>query len=343
MKNALFLKLRFPSCIQHSFFHIILVLLMVFLVSCAYGKGPDTNYVKVNRKKFMIKSWTDYRVISLSITPLDFGSMLLKSNIYIPNVSTSQGIAASYKFITLSYSFKIPYTTRNADKYGSSAYRDVKFTMTKQKFIFSGIFRQYKGFYTESTTSLFTSWFENNPRPQRPDITYMYLGMEGFWIFNNKKFSSDAFFNQKDVQYKSAFSLLAMGDLGITQMKGDTFLIPSETGYEGKLSDMKQLSFYSMDASIGAVYSWVIRHRVYISPIVFGGFGIQLKQYHKPEEDILGVRLLYRLNLRLSMGYNSKNVFGGMFIETENVLMPETKILMMSNVLAINGFFGVKF
>jgi len=303
----------------------------------------DTNYIKLYNKNCVIRGSLDYKVISLSMTPLDFGSMLSKSIIYIPNVSTSMGISASYKFITLSYSFKIPYSSRMVDKYGSSTYRDIKFTFTKQKFIASGIFRQYKGFYTENTTSLFTSIFEKNPRPQRPDIQYTYLGMEGFWIFNNRKFSSDAFFTQKDIQYKSAFSLLAMGDLGISQLKGDSSLIPTETGYSGELTDMTKLTFYSIDASIGATFSGVIAHRVYISPIIFGGFGIILKDYTKPASEMLKVRLIYRINFRLSMGYNSKNFFGGMFIETENMIMPEKKILMMTNVLAINGFMGVKF
>jgi len=333
-----------------------ILFILVFLIAAAcYGEELkkdtgkvkkvtiDTNYIKPYNKNCIIKGWVDYKVISLSMTPLNMGSMLEKSIIYIPNVSTSMGLAASYKFITLSYSFKIPYTTRKADKYGSSTYRDFKFTFTKQKFIASGIFRQYKGFYIENTTSLFTSWFENNQRPQRPDIQYTYLGMEGFWIFNNRKFSSDAFFTQKDIQYKSAFSLLAMGDLGITQLKGDTVLIPAETGYSGELSDVSKMMFYSIDASIGATVSWVIGHRVYISPILFGGFGLQLKQYHKPEDDLLKVRLLYRINFRLSMGYNSKNFFGGLFIETENMIMPDKNIFMMSNVLAINGFLGVKF
>lgn len=303
----------------------------------------DTNYVKFNNKNSAIRGWLDYKVISLSMTPLDFGSMLSKSIIYIPNVSTSLGLAASYKFITLSYSVKIPYSSRMVDKYGSSTYRDVKFTFTKQKFIVSGIFRQYKGFYTENTTSLFTSVFSSSPRPQRPDIQYIYLGSEAFWIFNNRKFSSDAFFTQKDIQHKSAFSLLAMGDLGITQLSGDSALIPRETNYSGELSDMSKLTFYSIDASIGATVSWVIAHRVYISPIIFGGFGIMLKDYKKPNDDLLKVRLIYRVNFRLSMGYNSKNIFGGLFVETENMVMPDKKILLMSNVLAVNGFLGVKF
>jgi len=305
----------------------------------------DTNYVKLYNKNFIIRGWLDYKVISLSMTPLDIGTMLEKSIIYIPNVSTSMGLAASYKFITLSYSFKIPHSTRNVDKYGSSTYRDIKFTFTKQKFIASGILRQYKGFYIENTTSLFTSWFEDKHPRHRPDIQYTYLGMEGFWIFNNKKFSSDAFFTQKNIQYKSAFSLLAMGDLGITQLKGDpdSTLIPKETGYSGELSDVSKLNFYSIDASIGATYSWVIGHRVYISPILFGGFGIQVKQYKKSADDLIKVRLIYRINFRLSMGYNSKSFFGGLFIETENMLMPDKKIFMMSNALAINGFLGVKF
>jgi len=303
----------------------------------------DTNYIKLYNKNCIIRGWVDYKVISLSMTPLDMGSMLEKSIIYIPNVSTSMGLAASYKFITISYSFKIPYSTRKADKYGSSTYRDFKFTFTKQKFIASGIFRQYKGFYIENSSSLFTSWLEDKTVDQRPDLQYMYLGMEGFWIFNNRKFSSDAFFTQKDIQYKSAFSLLTMADLGITQLKGDTFLIPAKTGYSGELSDVTKMTFYSIDASIGATYSWVIGHRVYISPILFGGFGLQVKQYKKPEDDLLKVRLNYRLNFRLSMGYNSRSFFGGLFIETENVVMPDKKIFMMSNVLAINGFLGVKF
>lgn len=323
--------------------NVVLMVLFIFSTPHSFGNGEDTNYVKLNNRKFIVRGWLDYKVISLNMTPLNIGSMVEKSIIYIPNVSTSIGLALSYKYFAFSYSFKIPYLYRDAEKYGNSTYRDMKFSYIKRKFIVSGIFKQYKGFYIENTTSLFTSWFEDNPRPQRLDIEYMYLGLEGFWVFNNKKFSSDAYFNQKDLQYKNAFSLLAMGDLGITQLKGDTFLIPKETGYTGELSEMKKFNYYSIDASIGATYSFIIKHRVYIAPILFAGFGVQIKDYDRPGDDLLKTKLIYRINFRLSMGYNSKSFFGGIFVETENMIMPEKEILVMSNALAINGFLGVKF
>ena len=198
--------------------------------------GVDTNYVKTPAQPWQISvksrvSQTDLQMHSVvdggelfdgeGMMPLirGVGPMATDPRI-MTKVSTSLGVKVGYKGLSASYSFPIGgdksqnISLKSAGRWYALNLRWHKFKTKSVRTHYSGKV-QGRGIedFDEATENIIFSewedtygWDETDKEELPADMSIKTLIFDGFYIFNHKKFSYAAAYNQKTIQARSAGS-----------------------------------------------------------------------------------------------------------------------------------------
>jgi len=198
--------------------------------------GVDTNYVKTPAQPWQISvksrvAQTDLQMHSIidgtdlfdgeSMMPfiMGVGDMAIDPRI-MTKVSTSLGVKVGYKGLSVSYSFPVGgdksqnLTLRSVGNWYSLNLRWHKFKSNTMSTHYSGMVRNRGliGYDEEANKYMFSdwgdtyAWDETEEEKVSPPISIKTLIFDGFYIFNHKKFSYAAAYNQKTIQARSAGS-----------------------------------------------------------------------------------------------------------------------------------------
>lgn len=200
--------------------------------------GVDTNYVKAPKQPWQVSvksraAQTDLQMLSTidggelfdgeGIIPFlqGVGDMDMDTRIRT-KVSTSIGVKVGYKGLSISYSFPVGgdksqnLTLRSVGRWYSLNLRWHKFKSNTMENHFSGAAksRSIEHYDEETGDVTYTDWGETHQWDETFDeqlsspISIKTLIFDGFYIFNHKKFSYAAAYNQKTIQVRSAGSPL---------------------------------------------------------------------------------------------------------------------------------------
>ena len=200
--------------------------------------GVDTNYVKAPKQPWQVSiksrvAQTDLQMHSTidggelfdgeGIMPFlqGVGDMAMDSRIKT-RVSTSVGVKVGYKGLSVSYSFPVGgdksqnLTLRSVGKWYSLNLRWHKFKSNTMENHFSGAAksRSIENYDEETDKITYTDWGEPHQWDETftenfvSPISIKTLIFDGFYIFNHKRFSYAAAYNQKTIQVRSAGSPL---------------------------------------------------------------------------------------------------------------------------------------
>ena len=200
--------------------------------------GVDTNYVKAPKQPWQVSvksrvAQTDLQMHSTidggelfdgeGIMPFlqGVGDMDMDTRIRT-KVSTSIGVKVGYKGLSISYSFPVGgdksqnLTLRSVGRWYSLNLRWHKFKSNTMENHFSGAVktRSIEHYDEETGDVTYTDWGETHQWDETFDeqlsspISIKTLIFDGFYIFNHKKFSYAAAYNQKTIQVRSAGSPL---------------------------------------------------------------------------------------------------------------------------------------
>ena len=200
--------------------------------------GVDTNYVKAPKQPWQVSvksraAQTDLQMLSTidggelfdgeGIIPFlqGVGDMDMDTRIRT-KVSTSIGVKVGYKGLSISYSFPVGgdksqnLTLRSVGRWYSLNLRWHKFKSNTMENHFSGAAksRSIEHYDEETGDVTYTDWGETHQWDDTFDeqlsspISIKTLIFDGFYIFNHKKFSYAAAYNQKTIQVRSAGSPL---------------------------------------------------------------------------------------------------------------------------------------
>lgn len=191
-----------------------------------------------------------------------------------PNGMTNLGFGGSWKGLALNLSFGLPKTGGSTEKYGETKRYDIQFSSMTDRFYFDGFLSGYKGYYNDNPQD-FIDW-ENDYFPQIPNLTVSSVGLSGFYIFNNKKYSYKAAYKRTAVQHKSAGSF-ALGIYGnYDDVNTDNGFIPKEFPDSIKSDfDLKAFTNLAVGISFGYAYTFVLWKNVVLNLGAFPGIGIQ--------------------------------------------------------------------
>ena len=192
--------------------------------------GVDTNYVKTPAQPWQVSVKSRVAQTDLQMHSVIDGTDLFDGERVMPfmvgvgdmatdprimtKVSTSLGVKVGYKGLSVSYSFPVGgdksqnLTLRGVGNWYSVNLRWHKFKSNTMSTHYSGMVRT-RGLidYNEETNQYIFSdwgetimWDETGEEKVSPPITIKTLIFDGFYIFNHKKFSYAAAYNQKTIR-----------------------------------------------------------------------------------------------------------------------------------------------
>ena len=200
--------------------------------------GVDTNYVKAPKQPWQVSVKSRAAQTELQMLSTIDGEELFDGEGIIPflqgvgdmdmdtrirtKVSTSIGVKVGYKGLSISYSFPVGgdksqnLTLRSVGRWYSLNLRWHKFKSNTMENHFSGAAksRSIEHYDEETGDVTYTDWGETHQWDKTFDqqlsspISIKTLIFDGFYIFNHKKFSYAAAYNQKTIQVRSAGSPL---------------------------------------------------------------------------------------------------------------------------------------
>ena len=170
---------------------------------------------------------------------------------YIPNKTVSIGAGISYKFATLNFSTGVlePDNSR-----GHTRNFDFQFHRYGRKITIDVLLQLYKGFYVPN----------NKYAPAgkefyvRPDLHINAAGASVQHLFNHRRFSYRAAFQQTEIQKKSAGTFLLGAELYAGSFSGDSTIVPT-TLLQDTADPLNRLKFVELGPNGGYAHTFVYR------------------------------------------------------------------------------------
>ncbi|OIP03732.1 MAG: hypothetical protein AUJ97_03980 [Bacteroidetes bacterium CG2_30_32_10] len=324
---------------------ILLVIFSTFIWVHSFSGNYDSTYVKRFTEKFTIKCGISTKNISFTLSPIAKSDSLKASSIiYRPNVYSYFNIGGSWKFLSGSISFKIPKGKDNVQLHGKTNYADFRLSLIKKRFAASAFLKTYQGFYINDPNKVFPEWQNGQPYPQRKDIYFNTIGLEGYYVFSWKKYSLNAAFRQGEKQLKHSGSFLLKGDLSYIGIGGDSSLIPyTQSVYYNEMKGLQSGDFLSGVISAGYTYVFTIGKQWFASPFLFSGIGYQKKALATNEQIINNKNFLSFLDFKMTGGYNGNNFFSTIILDAENYFMNEKEISFQTSGVTFDLNIGYRF
>jgi len=262
------------------------------LLSASLFARQDTIFTQVPVAKFdtwYIAGYTDllttrlfllYENAALTINPLEN-----KNNgiVYRPNVNIRVGIAGFWKWFGLGLSLDNPFYKTDRNTYGSTSVLDLRVNAFG-RFLAAELFLQnFKSLYISSPKTRKGSYYII------PDMHVFSLGLSGFWIANEKRYSIRAAFIQNEQQKKSAGSFLVMPSFLYYRITSDHGIIPDGiiSSYQIPATGLiTRGEFYSVSLSPGYVYTLVFLKNFSITGAIFPGLAAHLNLHSRSTEGL---------------------------------------------------------
>lgn len=280
-----------------KFIFLLIFLLTPFIIRAQV----DSTYIQPYEHELSVKPHVYYKYTSLTHEIDDNNEIT-----YMPNSHVSLGLGITYKNYSISGGYGFGFM-RDKDR-GKTAIFDFQYHYYGRKFIADVFFQRYKGFYTEQNDEVFTLY---------PDISIIQYGVFGQYVFNNKKFSYKAAFNQSEKQLKSAGSWQLGGGIYYNQVRSDSTL---------QLNQYKRLRNYQLSVSGGYVYNWIISKNFYLSGGVSVGFNIGTENLSSFKK----VEISPSVFPRISTGYNAEDWSIGFSVVVNQIYVANSKLLKMT-------------
>jgi hypothetical protein len=286
------------------------ILILFALLPHTGNAQCDSAYIAPFKQELSAGIYSYYQFTTLTHEVDDDNSIT-----YIPNSPLGFGLSVSYKNFSLSGGMGFRFL-RNP-KFGKTNVVDWQYHYYGRKFILDVFFQNYKGFYVRGDDKAIII---------HPDIKLVQYGLFGQYIFNNKKFSYRAAFNQSERQLKSAGSFQLGGGLYYNNVSSDTSLT---------INEERQLTNYQLCLSGGYVYTVVIKKNYYAALGVSVGLSLGTESLK-----IKNVEVSPNMFPRISAGYNSDSWSVGLsFVLNRTYISHNEKL----NMLFDTGYAQITF
>lgn len=331
----------------------ILILILIFLMSSSigiqaqkdYGFKYDTNYITNLSDKLSIRVLGINKFNKFSIINNDNDQEIQ----FEPNSNLNLGFGVNYKWFGLAVAFNFPFVNNDNHIYGETNRFDFQLNIFARKFVVDFYLQSYQGFYIANPDSYIPTWEPGMAYPIRPDIKTTAIGGNYLYVFNDKKYSGQAAFNQTEMQKKSAGSFLLGGSVSFFSIAGDSMFIPSV------LSDLynEDLHFKEIDVSVlgimaGYTHTFVLWKKFYITLSFIPGISVQGYKIGYPDasKDKDGSIVAGNYLVKTAFVYNSKRSFAGITANNGSFYGYASKQHNTNLVLgngAVRFFYGRRF
>ncbi len=229
---------------------------------------------------------------------------------YKPNTGFNAGIDLSWRGFGFSYVRTLKGTEEEKSLYGETEFTDYQFYSYGQKICYDIYYQKYSGFFLNNAEDHLLS-YKTDSETRRRDMSIKNAGINLYYVFSHE-FSLAASFKQTRKQLKSGGSFLVALSLNSFIVKGGYSLIPLI--YEEQFDNYRgyrEGEYRSAGISPGYIHTLIIFDDLYITAGAFAGSGIMNKKFTVSSGEKKSTDLFYKLNIRGSMGYNSRRLFAG--------------------------------
>lgn len=255
---------------------------------------------------------------------------------FIPNKTVSAGLGVTYKFATLNLSFGI---LKPDEERGETRNLDIQLHRYGRRFTTDLIAQFYKGFYLsdQSYASGTNSYYV------RPDLAVTALGGSFQYVFNHRKFSYRAAFQQTELQKKSAGTFLLGFELYMGRFRGDSTLIPESIAERVQNPTLRKMRFIEIGPNIGYAYTWVYK-KYFIAAGASIGINAGISRFYDNTggNTIMGVSP--NSIIRFSSGYNVRHwAINVLYISTALHLprIEERSVIMNTGNIRLNFIYRI--
>jgi len=304
------------------------LLLLLILVGIDSSKAQsfllrndyDTNYIYSATEKL-----TTRVLSSVSYTDVTIRDLNLKQNIsYSIHSKLHFGFGFNYSVFGANLSFSPFRNTVDDDKYGKTNSVDLRLNFYGRSLIFDLYLISHTGFYLSNPVSIIEEWTNAEAYPLRPDIHVFSVGIVTQYILKSKKFSLRATYLQNEWQKKSAGSFILGIEFFYLEYNADSSFIPDDIKYPDFLGGCKfnYSSSFNFGINAGYSYTFVLKQHYFLSMGL--SLGPQFGYSVLGSEDInQATKSAFTVGLnglvRLGVGYNSKNIYAGIFFISQNL------------------------
>ncbi len=324
-----------------------LVVIFILTYSAMHIKAdtdPDTNYVQKFKNIFAAKGFVISNGFNYVLTPRNnsnFTEQQLNNAqvIYSPYIPTTLGISMNIKGVGFTYVFKLKNDFLDTLGRAKSGFKQFQMNIYGTKLGFEAYYQDYKRFYFHYKGDHLVLNDYNS------DIRAYQWGMNFIFIFNGKKFSYNAAFNQTQLQKKSAGSWMLIPALKFNELKSGHLIPYSLNKYFGDITNLKRNRNYSFLIQTGYGFN-LTKSNFYFSGAFLAGAGIQTQSYTYPLGKLHKIAFPLVSRVKAGLGYNGKVFFSGFFANADvcqsTVKQVKTQQLIYSYGIYV-GFRAVEF
>lgn len=335
------------------FFKILLFSLFLLLNAILYAKddslsivdGLDTNYVvsyaNVFTPRFIIIGKRNE--FSIKNNDPDGDDDRINELTFQPNSPVNIGLGFTYKWLGLNLSF--PLFSGDKTIYGKTRRFDFGTHLYGKKIIVDLDFSWYRGYYLSNPQNVVPGWVNGDPYPSRGDISVTSLGVGGFYVFNNTKFSYRSAFTYNERQKRSAGSAIIGGGISLNYIRADSSMVGSDYIVELDSLEINKSNFVNLYATGGYAHTFVVKY-FFLSLSLGLGFGLSSDRIfienHSEEFRKSGISVVSVF--RASVGYNRDNYYIGLSMYNNGLSILSSKNLGLSyRNTNFNFYFGYRF
>ncbi|MCX7677994.1 MAG: DUF4421 domain-containing protein [Spirochaetes bacterium] len=265
---------------------------------------------------------------------------------YVPNTLAHWGASISWLGFGLSLGFDSPKSEKDETQYGNTKYYDFQISFYGSQYGFDAYYQNYKGFYLLEPDKY--GYRAGSAEALRDDIAAKTIGCNIFIAFF-EEFSFSAAFDQSQRQISSACSPVVMISFNRFSIESNrSIIVPSQEIYYGEFTGYRGGDYTGLAIVPGIAATYLFFTYCYISGVIFIGSGLMHKEYTTAAGGITENKPFGKLNLRVSIGYNDDELFGGIqgrfdFTASERTFRRDLNE-EMTEVIATTGnieiFFG---
>ncbi|NEQ49026.1 MAG: DUF4421 domain-containing protein [Leptolyngbya sp. SIO3F4] len=251
--------------------------------------------------------------VSRQINNLEWHNTIHETRIhYRPNDNLALTLGGNYRGLGLAFSYSTNAFDRDTEEKGTTRALRLQFQTYQRKFFIESSFERYTGFFIENPEEIGLTNAE--VYPQLDDLSTVDVRLQGYRVFNDRKFSFRALHLQTERQFKSAGTWLLGGVVQYYGSLGGTRLIPEESQrLELKAIDVNRFRNVRVSLSGGYAYTWVFHKRLFLSGVVLPDVGWELVETRNAITDVSQQDFSPSVNaeMRAVAGYTVKNFFAG--------------------------------
>jgi hypothetical protein len=303
------------------FSKIVLLVVGCGLGTAAFGqRGPDwmrsetdTSYVRdlsrdLTTRLYFSRKYTGYGV-------RDYRQR--QELLYRPNSRLNVGIGFNYAFAGVNIAVNLPGANNDDDRYGQTRFLDAQSHVYLPRFALDVYLQHYRGYYLNKPQNWVENWQPGSPHPQRGDLRTTSSGFNVQYIFNHRRFSYRAAYQQNAWQKKSAGTFLLGSEWYFIRMRADS----SVTAPAGESASFlggaafQGSDVYSLGANAGYAHTFVYKSHFFLTLSLVGGLGLGYTRLEVPGAAD-PVRWGWHVNntARIAVGYNSARYFVGLSV-----------------------------